>query len=69
VPLLLVGDCVGGAYVVLDQRKHGLRERSVISRLQLARLLGSLLRQPDDGIDHRLEMPVAKHYRAKHEIL
>ena len=36
---------------------------------ELARLLGGLLGELDDGVDHRLEVPVAEHYGAEHDVL
>ena len=35
---------------------------------QLARLLGGLLGELDDRLDHRLEMPVAEHHGAEHHV-
>ena len=68
VALLLVRNRIGGAHIGLDQRQHLFLQRPAVRRLQLARLFRSLFRKPDDGIDHRLEMPVAEHHRAEHQI-
>ena len=68
VALHLVGDRIGGAQVLLDQAEHFLFERRVVGHRQLARLLRGLLGQPDDGVDHRLEMPMAEHHGAEHDV-
>ncbi len=36
---------------------------------RVARLLGRLLGELDDRVDHRLEMPVAEHHGAQHDVL
>ena len=36
--------------------------------VELARLLGGLLGELDDRVDHRLEVPVAEHHRAEHDL-
>ena len=36
--------------------------------MKFARLLGGLLGELDDRLDHRLEMPVAEHHRAEHDV-
>ena len=69
VALHLVGDRIRGAQLLLDQIEHFLFERRIVGQSQFARLLRRLLRQPDDGVDHRLEMPVAEHHGAKHDVL
>ena len=35
---------------------------------EVARLLGGLLGQLDDGVDHRLDVPVAEHHGAEHDL-
>ena len=68
VALHLVGNRIGGAQVLLDQVEHFLFQRRIVGSGQLARLLGRLFREPDDGVDHRLEMPVAEHHGAEHDV-
>ena len=65
----LVGDRVGGAQVLLDEAEHLLLERGIVGHRELARLLRGLLGEPDDRLDHRLEMPVAEHHGAEHDVL
>src|SRR5262249_23440096 len=40
----------------------------MISALELARLAGGLFGEPDDGVDDRLEMPVAEHHGPEHHL-
>ena len=40
----------------------------MIGRLEIARLLRGLFSKADDRLDHRLEVPVAEHHRAKHDV-
>jgi hypothetical protein len=40
-----------------------------VGGLVVARLLGRLLGQADDGLDHRLEMLVAEHHGPEHHLL
>ena len=68
VALLLVGNRIGGAQILFDQCEHLLLEAPTVRLLQLTRFLRGLLRKPDDGVNHRLEMPVAEHHRAEHEV-
>ena len=65
----LVGDRVGGAQILLDDAEHFLLERGVVDDVELARLLGGLLGELDDRVDHRLEVPVAEHHGAEHDLL
>ena len=69
VPHHLVGDRISRAQVLLDEVAHFLFERRIVGQIELARLLGGLLGKLDDGLDHRLEMPVAEHHRAEHDLL
>ena len=69
VALLLVGDGIGRAHVILDQAEHLFLERGIVRRIVIARLLRSLLGKPDDGVDHRLEVAVAEHHGAEHHLL
>ena len=68
VPLHLVGDCVGRAQLFLDQPEHFFFKRGIVRQRELARLFCRLLREPDDGVDHRLEMAVTEHDGAKHDV-
>jgi len=68
VALHLVRDRIGRAQIRLDQGEHFFFERGVIRHLQLARLLRRLFSQLDDGIDHGLEVPVAEHHGAEHDV-
>ena len=69
VALHFLRDRIGRAQVLLDQRQHRLLERGIVRHDELARLLGGLLGELDDGLDHRLEMPVAEHHGAEHDLL
>ena len=63
----LVRDGISRAQVLFDQAQHLLFERRVIRRLEVARLLGGLFGEPNDRLDHRLEVPVAEHHGAEHD--
>ena len=65
----LVGDRIGRAQVLLDDAEHFLLERRIVDDGELARLLRGLLGELDDRLDHRLEVPVAEHHRAEHDLL
>ncbi len=67
--LHLVRDRIGRAHVLLDQSEHFLLERGVVGDLMVARLLRRLLGELDDGVDHRLEMAMAEHHGAEHDVL
>ena len=69
VALHFVRDRIGRAHVLLDQSEHVLLELGVVRHLVVARLLRRLLRELDDGLDHRLEMAVAEHHGAEHDVL
>ncbi len=69
LPVLLGGDRIGRAQVLLGQAEDLLLEFGVVHRHEIARLLRRLFRELDDGVDHRLEMPVAEHHRAQHDVL
>ena len=64
----LVGHRVGSPQVRFDQAEHLLLERRIVDDGELARLLRGLLGELDDGFDHRLEMPVAEHHGAEHDL-
>ena len=53
---------------MLAETEHFLFERAVVDDLDVARLLGGLLGQFDDRIDHRLEVPVSEHHGAEHDL-
>ncbi len=67
--LVLCRDRIGLAQVRLDDTKHLFLDHAGVGHAELARLLGRLFGKIDDGIDHRLEVPMAKHHRAKHNLL
>ncbi len=69
VTLLLLGDRIGGAQIGLARIHDRLLDRGVIVRLEVARLLGGLLGQPDDRLKDRLECGVAGHHRLQHRVL
>ncbi len=68
VALLLDRDGVGCAQIGFDQPEHFLFQRAFVDDLDIARLLRGLLGQRDDGVDHRLEMPVSEHHGAQHDL-
>ena len=67
--LVLVRDRVGLAQILLDDAEHLLLDRLGVGLREIARLLGGLLGELDDGLDHRLEVPVAEHHGAEHDLL
>ena len=67
--LRLLGDSVSGAQVLLDQSAHRFFERCAVGYDKLARLFRRLLGKLDDGLDHRLEVAVAEHHGAEHDLL
>ena len=69
VAILLDRNGVGRAQVGLDQAEHFLFERALVDDLDVARLLGGLLGELDDRLDHRLEVPVTEHHGAEHDRL
>ena len=69
VALLLDGLGVGGAQIRLADLEHGLLDLGVLGGLEVARLLGGLLGEADDRLDHRLEVLVAEHHGAEHHVL
>ena len=68
VAILLDRNGVGGAQVRLDRSEHFLFQRAFVDDLDVARLLGGLFGQLDDRIDHRLEVPMAEHHGAEHDV-
>ncbi len=69
VALLLLRNRIGGAEVRFDESEHFLFDRRIVGGYDLARLLRSLFGKADDGVDDRLEMAVAEHDRAEHDLL
>ena len=69
VTLLLLRRRKGGAKVGLHQRLGFLDILGFVGRLEVPRLLGCLLGQLDDGLDHRLEAAVAEHHGLQHLLL
>ncbi len=63
----LIGNGVGGSQLRLDQAEHFLFQLSIVHLHQFARLLGCLFGKTNDGLDHRLEVPVAEHDGAQHD--
>ncbi len=68
VALLLDRDRVGLAQVFLGETKHFLLDRGIVDRDDFARLLGGLLGELDDRVDHRLEVAMAEHDRTEHDV-
>ena len=52
----------------LGQAEHLLFQRLVVRPRAVARLLGGLFRQADDGVDGGLHLLVAEHHRAQHDV-
>ena len=69
VPLLLLSDTIGRAQIGFGDLEHRLLDRRAIARRQLARFLGGLFSQANDGLDNRLEAGVAGHDRFQHRLL
>ena len=69
MPRHLVGDRVGRTQVLLDDAEHFLFQCNIVDGRELARLLGGLLGKIDDRLDHRLEVAVAEHHSAEHDLL
>ncbi len=66
--VLLLHDRISRAQIFFGEIENFLLERLMIGRRQIARFLGGLFRELDDGLDHRLEMPVAEHHGAEHDL-
>src|SRR6186713_3511116 len=65
--VLLLHDRVGGAQVLFGEAEDFLLQRFVVRNGQFARLLCSFFSELDDGLDHRLEVPVAEHHGTEHD--
>ncbi len=68
VAILLDRNGVGCAQIGFDQPEHFLFQRAFVDDLDVARLLGCLLGELDDGVDHWLEVPVSEHHGAEHDL-
>ena len=66
--ILLAHDRIGGAQILLGEAENFLLQRLIVGDGQLARFLGGFFGELDDGLDHRLEMPVAEHHGAEHDL-
>ena len=69
LPQHLLRDRIGRAQVLFDQAEDFLLQLGIVRHDQLARLLRRLFGELDDGVDHRLEMPVPEHHGAEHDFL
>ena len=69
VALGLGGDLVGSAQIGLADLHDRVEHGGIVRGLEVARLLGGLLGQADDRVDHRLEVLVAEHHGAEHDLL
>ena len=65
----LAGDDIGGAKLGLGDLGDLAVEAGIVDEVELARLLGGALGEPDDRVDHRLEALVAEHHGAEHVVL
>ncbi len=66
--ILLFHNRISGAQILLGDAENFLLQRLIVGNGQLARLLGGLFGELDDGLDHRLEVAVAEHHRAEHDL-
>src|SRR5512132_333366 len=68
VALFLAGDAVGAAQSLAGALTDaGENVVSVVGH-EFARRTGGPLGQADDGVEHRLEAPVAEHHGAEHSL-
>ena len=67
--ILLAHDRIGGAKILFGEAEDFLFQRRMVVGDQFARLLCGFFRELDDRLDHRLEMPVAEHHGAEHDVL
>ncbi len=68
VAVLLDRNGISGAQIGLDQPEYFLFQRAFVDDLDVARLFRGLLGEFNDGVDHRLEVPVSEHHRAEHDV-
>ena len=66
--ILLFHDRIGRAQVFLGEIENFLFERFVVGNGKLARLLRGFLGELDNRLDYRLEMAVAEHHGAEHDV-
>ena len=69
VALLLDGDLIGLAQLALGDLVDGGEDSGFIGSVEVARVLGGALGEPDDRVDHRLETAMAGHDGFEHRIL
>ncbi len=67
LPILLFHDRISRAQILLGEAEDFVLQCLVVGDGEVARLLCGFLGELDDRLDHRLEMPVAEHYRAEHD--
>ena len=68
IAVLLDRDRVGGAQILLDQAEDFLFKDALVDDLDFTRLFRGFLGEFDDRLDHRLEVPVAEHHGAEHDV-
>ena len=66
--ILLAHDRIGGAQILLGDPENFPLQRLVVGDGKLARLFRRLFSELDDGLDHRLEVPVAEHHGTEHDL-
>ena len=66
--ILLAHDGIGRTQVLLGDAENLLFDGRVVGNDQLARFFRGLLGEFDDRLDHRLEVPMAEHHRAEHDL-
>ena len=66
--VLLLHDRVGGAQVLFGEAEDFLLQRFVVRNGQFTWLLCSFFSELDDGLDHRLKVPVAEHHGTEHDL-
>ena len=59
---------IGLAEIGLDNAEHLLFDALGVGGREFARLLGGLFGELDDGLNDRLEVPVAEHHGAQHDL-
>src|SRR5689334_23405452 len=69
VTLLLAGNAVGTAQSFAGALTDAGENVVTVVGHELARRAGGPLGQADDGVEHRLEAPVAEHHGAEHHLL
>jgi hypothetical protein len=69
VAIVLALDLIGRADVAADQHLDLVDHLGVILRLEVERLLGGVLGEFDDRLDHRLHLAVREHQRLDHAVL